>query len=421
MARKTGSMLPRLRHFGWGVLDQGFSSATNFALSVVAGRLLGASGLGVVFIGFSACMVAVSFQRALVSDPLVVASAGLDVSERKAAARCALTMVVCGALAVSAVMLLLGLWLPGALGRGLIIFAPWVAGALLQDFWRSLLFRDGRGARAALNDGVWVAVMAVTLAVAARSAGEWSIAATWGAGASCAAVLGFLQTQIWPQHPGRAAAWWRLHAWPLGRWLTVENAFQVAGFQLLVFILALVLGAADLGGLRAVISLFAPMTLLGQALALPALPMLTREVRSSLRRARVRAVQLGAGALTLTLVYLLSLGAVRGQLLAAVFGPGFAGFDRLVLPIGVGNVVYAASVGFAVLLKADGRGRSLVLIRAIAAVGTLGLGVGLARAEGVVGAAVAIAAVLSLEAIVTIQLAFRERDVGLRARALSLP
>ena len=62
----------------WGLVDQGFSSATNFGLTVIAGRLVGPKGLGVVYIGFSLYLFVLSFQRALVTDPLVVSSAPLD-------------------------------------------------------------------------------------------------------------------------------------------------------------------------------------------------------------------------------------------------------------------------------------------------------------------------------------------------------
>jgi hypothetical protein len=59
----------------WGLFDQGFSSATNLGLAVLAGRLTGPGGLGVVYLGFTAYLAAISLQRALVTDPLVVYSA----------------------------------------------------------------------------------------------------------------------------------------------------------------------------------------------------------------------------------------------------------------------------------------------------------------------------------------------------------
>jgi hypothetical protein len=42
----------------WGVVDQGLSSATNLGISILAGRLLGPAGLGVIFLGFSTYLFA---------------------------------------------------------------------------------------------------------------------------------------------------------------------------------------------------------------------------------------------------------------------------------------------------------------------------------------------------------------------------
>ena len=72
-AKKTGAQLV------WGVADQGLSSATNFGLSFLAGRLLGPSGLGVIFLGFSAYLIAFSFVRALVIEPFVVSTAARSI------------------------------------------------------------------------------------------------------------------------------------------------------------------------------------------------------------------------------------------------------------------------------------------------------------------------------------------------------
>src|SRR5690349_4033081 len=134
----------------WGIVDQGLSSATNLLMSLLAGRLLGAAGLGVVFLGFSAYLVALSFVRGLITDPL---------------------------------------------GRSLVIFAPWVAGTLVQDQWRSVLFRDRRGGAAAFNDGVWALGMIAMVPFAWAFPHDWSIAATWGVGASVAALVGVWQVK----------------------------------------------------------------------------------------------------------------------------------------------------------------------------------------------------------------------------------
>ena len=53
------------RYFSWGFISQGFSSATNLGLSVLAARALGSGGLGVVAIAFSTYLMALGFGRAI--------------------------------------------------------------------------------------------------------------------------------------------------------------------------------------------------------------------------------------------------------------------------------------------------------------------------------------------------------------------
>jgi O-antigen/teichoic acid export membrane protein len=371
----------------WGLVDQGFSSATNFGLTVIAGRLVGPAGLGVVYIGFSLYLFVLSFQRALVTDPLIVSSAPLDAPRREAAARAALTLVLTGGLMATALMLLLSRVVPGPVGRGLALFAPWMVLGLAQDFWRALLFRNGRGAAATLNDGIWVATMALAVPVAWWTRSEWAIVGTWGVGASLGGLLGFVQTRMRPVRPGIAWRWWREEASTLGRWLGVENALLAAQGQVLIVVLAAVLGARDLGGLRAVEAVFAPMTLVGEAMGLPGLPLLSQSLATSYAAARRWALRLSLVTVGLVVVYLLVAGSVRTQLLSLVFGDSFAGFGALVLPIGIAQLVFAGGSGFWLLAKAASRGRALVLARAVGSSTALVAAATLASVHGLTGAA----------------------------------
>jgi len=371
----------------WGLVDQGFSSTTNFGLTVVAGRLVGPKGLGVVYIGFSLYLFALSFQRALVTDPLIVSSAPLSAARREAAGRAALTLVLTGGLAATMLMLLLSRVVPGPVGRGLVLFAPWMVLGLAQDFWRALLFRNGRGAAAALNDGVWVATMALIVPIAWLNRSEWVIVATWGAGASIGGLLGFAQTKMRPVRPGIAWLWWRQEASALGRWLGVENALLAAQAQVLIIVLAAVLGARDLGGLRAVEAVFAPMTLVGEAMGLPGLPLLSQSLATSYVDARRWARRLSMLTVGIVLTYLAIAGSVRTHLLSLVFGDSFKSFSNLVLPIGVAQLIFAGGSGFWLLAKAASRGRALVLARALGSSTSLVAASTLASAQGLTGAA----------------------------------
>jgi O-antigen/teichoic acid export membrane protein len=397
---------------GWGVLDQGLSSATNFALTLLAGRLLGPRGLGIVVVAFSVYLLALTLQRALVNDPLVVASAHLAEQERHRAVRSAVTLVLGAGVIFSGVILAIAALLPPAGASGLRLIAPWIVPALLQDLWRSVLFRDRRGAAAALNDGLWAVGIVVALPVAIATKQEWAVMGAWGFGAALGAIAGFIQARGRPEHPGHAWHWWRTVVWPFGRWLGLESVLLSVQSQAVVFLLGWLLGTGGLGGLRAAEAIFAPMTLLGPALDLPGLPAVSRALAESAAAARRRAVQISGMALTVVAAYLLVVGLWRREVLTIVFGAAFASFGRLVVPIGVGQLLYAGAIGFSLLLKAERRGRALVGSRILSSVSSLLLLLYLGSRYGVMGASWGLALGTGLGWVSVTVLALRHRGVA---------
>jgi O-antigen/teichoic acid export membrane protein len=370
----------------WGLIDQGFSSATNLGLSVIAGRVAGPGGLGVVYLGFAAYLMILTMQRALITDPLVVASARHSAEERSQVARKGLTMVIGVAFVTSLLLLLVGLLLSAPYGVGLLVFVPWLAIALVQDFWRAVLFRDGRGAAAACNDGLWAAVMLATLPLLLVSHNLWIVVLPWGAGAFAGGAIGFVQMRMTPAAWRASLHWWVSGAWPLARWLASESLLLIIQLQFAIYGLTAILGAADVGGLRSVQAVFAPMTLLTQAIALPGLPMLTKFTATSRRLARRWAMRLSLLATGLVLVYLLVVALFPDHLLGLIFGRDFDRFGSLIPPVAVLQLLAAGSLGYFILVKAEGRGRALVVSRAIAAASTGVLTITLALVSGLTAA-----------------------------------
>ena len=401
----------------WGIVDQGLSSATNLAMSVLAGRLLGAEGLGIIFLGFSAYLLALSAVRGLITEPFVVATAELDAEERQAATRACMTLVICAGIGISALMVAIGLVVDDPLGRSLIIFAPWVAGTLVQDQWRSVLFRDRRGGAAAFNDGVWAVGMIAMLPVAWAFPHDWTIAATWGVGATVAALVGFVQVGLRPSGLAHAIRWWKRDLRRLGLWLAMENVILTAGSQAIVVMLAAVLGASDLGGIRAIEVVFAPMTLIGEAFAFPGVPIVSRALASSLADARRWALRLGLGACALVLLYLAVVGPLRIQVLSRVFGPEFTKFAPLALPIALGQPLRALSSGYALLLRVDQRVHAIVACRSLATAVTMVLAPLLAVWFGALGAAWGLGLGSAVASVAIIVCALLPHDIPLpRAR-----
>jgi O-antigen/teichoic acid export membrane protein len=388
------------RAYSWGFTSQLASAAANFGLSWMAARILGPGGLGEVFIGFSAYLVVLGLQRSLLTDPLVARSSTLAAAARTAATRAALTVALMLAAAAAAAIAVVGLLVPGSIGRGLLLVSPWLGPTLLQDFWRMALFRDDRGGAGAANDLSWLATMVVMAPAAFLIRSEWAVIGCWGAGATVAMVVGFAQTGIRPERVIRAVRWWQSTAWPLGRWLGAESLVYALGSQALTFVLAAVLNTQAVGGIRSVQSVFAPLSVIGPALALPGLPAITRRNVVSVTGARRLAAGLGAIAAVLTVGYVMVAVVGGSRLLGFVFGSSFRSFEPLVWPIGLREILVAPTLGFPLLLRAQGRGRALLAGRTIASVVTLTLGTVLAVRDGVIGAAWGIATGAALGALI---------------------
>jgi len=375
------------RGFAWGFVSQGLSSATNLGLSLLGARVLGPGGLGSVAIGFASYLTILGFQRALVTEPLVAKSARSSSGVRAHSARGALTVALAGAAAAAAILALAGIAVGGDIGRALVVVSPWIPFLVIQDFWRAVLFRDGRARAAAGNDACWLIAMAATAPVAWWLDSLWAVVACWGFGALVGTLLGFVQTHTVPDALRPALRWWRDELWALGRWLGATSLLYSIMSYATIFALAGLIGTDGLGGIRAVTTIFAPLTLIGAAIALPGLPALTRALAVSERHGMKRAFHIGVVCTAVTAAYfgVLSLGG--GAIVSMIFGHSFEHYGHLVWPIGIGQVVTAVAVGFGLLLKAEQRG-SAVLVSTIVPV-TVGLGLcsALAAVYGVTGAA----------------------------------
>jgi hypothetical protein len=373
--------------FFWGFASQGASSATNLGLSLLAGIFLGPQGLGIIFLGFAAYLVALGFQRALITDPLVSTTSSSEPVERRGDSRAGLSATLVWACGVSASLAVIGLAIGGDTGWGLVVFAPWVAPALIQDYWRTVLFRDGRGRSGAINDGAWALGMGLAAPIAILHPQEWTIIGCWGFGAFFAMLVGFRQTLLSPQMPGPSLRWWKSKGWPLGRWLAAEAIVYTVGTQAIVFLILPIVGTGALGGLRAVQTIFAPLSLLGPALALPAFPYIARAVSRSIADAHNYSIRLGIKAAVLTGAYLVTAASVGTSLLVWVFGPPFEEFSSLIWPVGIGQILVAGTLGVSILMKAEGRGRVLLASRAVGSLSSLASAIGLAIPFGIEGAA----------------------------------
>jgi O-antigen/teichoic acid export membrane protein len=375
------------RSIFWGFIDQGLSSLTNFTLTLVAGRLLGPAGLGTIVVGFSVYLLALGLQRRLLTEPMLSSTAAASSDGWSDTCGRAFTLCLAAAVTVAVAIALAGLMIPGFIGRGLFLIAPWLVPALLQDLWRNILFAERRSVSAAMNDGVWVLAMGAAIPAALILRSGWSVIGAWGAGAVAASLVGIVQTKVSPRHPIGAWRWWKADAWPFGRWNASAAIVTNVGTQASTLVLSTILGASSVGGLRAAHSLFAPLTLITPAIALPGLPAIMRARTAGERHGRRLALKLSLVALAAASAFIIALALGAWRLLPFLFGDEFSDYKELLWPIAFGQVFLAISVGYLTLLRAQRRGQALLKTRLVAMVVTLCMVTTFAWQFGLVGAA----------------------------------
>jgi O-antigen/teichoic acid export membrane protein len=397
-------------NFAWAFVGQAFSSATNFALTLGAGRLLGPSGLGVVVIGYAAYQLIAGLVRAVLTQPVIAHASPLAAVERHWFARVCMTVVAVAGIAASLLLAGVGVVIGGSVGRGVLIFTPWVLVSLLQEFWKAILFQEGRGGAAAASDAVRFCTLALTLPLALTWKQDYVVVSAWGFGALAGLLvaIAFFRLRLEPVLVAVGA--WRSRAAKLGRWLGArEVVYQLFAYAT-ILTLAVILGTRDLGGLRAAEALFSPFSLIAAALVLPALPALSRAAAISHANAKGLAVRIGALATVAGLAYILPMLFIGDWLLSSLFGRSFAPFGGLVWAMASAQIFGAAGFSFTVLLSAESRGRASFLAGLISAAGSFAFAITLAATTGVTGAAWGMAVGSAIGSLAVIQLGLRSVD-----------
>jgi O-antigen/teichoic acid export membrane protein len=200
----------------------------------------------------------------------------------------------------------------------------------------------------------------------------------------------------------------------LGTWMAAQSVLYAIGSQVTIIVLAALLTKSELGGMRSIQVVFAPMTLIGEALHYPGVPIMTRALASSLAEARRWAWRLGLGAVALIGLYLAVVLPFDKQILSNVFRPEFTKFTPLILPTALSQFVWGSSIGFLILLKADRRVQATVACIIANTAATFTLTPFLAVRYGVLGAAWGLAFGTVGGAIASVVFGLKPGDISLR-------
>ena len=338
------------RRVGWGVLDQGISSLSNFVLGIIAARSLSAPEFGTFALAFVTFSFIINASRGPSTDPLMVRFSGVPRERWRPAAGAAAGTALSAGVLSGILCLVVGALLGGAVGAAFVALAVGLPGILLQDSYRFAFFSLGQGHRAFINDLVWGVLQTATLAVLVISdhLTITSCLLAFGGTATLAAGFGWWQLRIAP-HVGRTRSWLVEQRSLGGRYL-IENVSIGGARQVRMVALGALAGLASVAEVRAAEILMGPFMTLLAGISQVSVPE-AREVLLSEPRRLVRfcltlgGIQ-GAGAALWTVTVLIVLPAGLGELLIQdLWGPT----QKLLLPLGLvlvlGCFENAASAG----------------------------------------------------------------------------
>ncbi len=355
----------RVAHPAMGVADQGLSSLTNFATTLLAARIASPSRFGDLALGLSIAYMATILARGLTSEPLMTIRPRLDRSEVSTAESDAIAMTVLVGLIAGTGMAALTL-VPTGATRDFGWIGLCMPAVLVQDGLRYVGFSRRRPDMALASDAAWSVVQFGMLAVLIALHSEtlhW-IVLSWGAGAAAGVLVGGYLSGI--RTLGSSKRWFETSR-SYSLWLLPQLGLSQATDQGSTFVFFAVFGTAVLGGVRAMQVFIRPVfafMLAVQALLVPhlTLRLLQQGRRGLLLETRRLAALVGAvAAVVMTFVFV-----ARRPLTAHVFGPAYLHYADFLVPLTVGAVLHACSVVPNAGLRAMQCGRRILMVQVVA-------------------------------------------------------
>jgi O-antigen/teichoic acid export membrane protein len=372
----------------WTFADQALSSLTNFALTIVIARAVGADSFAAFALALLTFSFVIGLSRAMIGDPYVIRFSAADSTARHDATRLASGAAIAMGLFAGAICVVAAVLLPNhEIRGGLLALAISLPGLLVQDTWRYAFFATGRPAAATLSDAVWAVLQFTGLALLLSSGVEsifW-LTLVWGMSALVAAVLGVFQVRAVPSLAS-AFRWFRLTR-DLNVRMGIDFAFNMGFVNLAIYLVTAIVGLIAAGALRAAQTLLGPLNLFRSGLDSFVLPMMAR--RAEAGRSVLSLAAMTTGATTaLTAVWVAILLLLPTSIGVELLGDSWSG-ARLVM-VGSGTVAIAQAVVLGASLGVKALGRADLLLRVTLLQAPLILACGCIGAwwGGVVGAAI---------------------------------
>jgi O-antigen/teichoic acid export membrane protein len=346
---------------GWGttMLDQAVVAVTNFALSVAVGRIAGVRGLAQWGLLLAVALILVGLNRTLLLEPFAASR-----SESRAVPDAVRWLLLTAGAVAAALTGVVVVFFPAFSGVSPALAVWLVAAFLVQDGGRYLAFKVQKSGRALRSD-LSVLVVAI-LTIALLLALGWR--STNGAILALAAGLtvGAAVNQTWrPRQLGsrEAGKWWVTTCSRLAWSLLEDSVAFIMGVQILLFLLAHLATASEVGTTRAVSSLFSPVAVAFTGLSVWLVPHLASRPQAS----RTRLFQASSVLGVVGLLMLVAATAIGPQMVELMFGRGVSVSRWDVAWGGLAVVAAAASSPILAAVKVANRYGAVAHSRSVAA------------------------------------------------------
>lgn len=273
ISEESGSLRSRAV---WIVADQAVSSLANAGLTFVLARAVSATGYGAFALAFSLYTLMQAVSQAMSGQVLIIRYSAASREVRAGAAAAATGATMIGAVVAGSLLAVAALTLDAPVRSVLLVAAAALPALLVQDMWRTAFVSRGTPSQAFWNDSLWTVLQILGMAwlTLEHVHSPAAYVAVWGLAAVVAALYGVRQaggrprlTTTWP--------WLRDHldiSLP-----SLGNAVAVLGASQIAFIsIATVASVADVGALRAALTLLGPLNIIGFAATAFAVPELVR-------------------------------------------------------------------------------------------------------------------------------------------------
>jgi O-antigen/teichoic acid export membrane protein len=335
--------------------DQGVSSLSNFVVTIIVARLLGANGFGAFSVALVAYQLASGGVRAVVGEPFLSAHSAHEPWVRTRAAA-DLVRAAFVASAVCSLAMLAAVPLAGHAAGPLVALACVFPFLGIQDSLRHVAVVDRPGLALA-SDVAWLVAVVGLLAVAPEGASPAWFVAAWGVAGVIGLVVA-LATMGVPLLQGSARRWERRHRQMAGAFLAETVTARAVG-QIILLALGAISGLAALGAVRAAQAFYGPLNTLFAGINMALVPdgARRRDEPAGLVRFMVAASAVVTAAAAAWLVVGITLPDSWGT---ELLGSTWRDAEDVMLPIGLAVVAGSANTGaFAGLRSLAAAGHSL--------------------------------------------------------------